>query len=105
MWPRLSPRVQLLAMVTVHFTRHLHSFFPKLEGTEVQIEASTVAEAIRALEALAPGLAFYLCDELGRLRTHVNIFVNIDRVKDRRGLSDRLRDGDTLWILQALSGG
>ncbi|MES2640622.1 MAG: MoaD/ThiS family protein [Myxococcota bacterium] len=92
-------------MVTVQFTRHLHSFFPKLEGTEVKIEAATVAEGIRALEALAPGLAFYLCDELGRLRTHVNIFVNTDRVKDRRGLSDPLRDGDTLWILQALSGG
>ena len=95
----------IAAVVTVQFTRHLHTFFPKLEGTEVQVEAATVAEAVRALEAQAPGIAFYLCDELGRLRTHVNIFVNIDRVRDRRGLSDPLSDGDTLWILQALSGG
>ena len=92
-------------MVTIQFTRHLHAYFPRLEGTDVRVEATTVAEALRAMEALAPGIGFYLCDELGRLRTHVNIFVNNDRIRDRRAMSDPLRDGDTLWILQALSGG
>lgn len=92
-------------MVTVQFTRHLYTFFPQLEGREVRVEARTVAEAVAALEVLAPGLAFYLCDELGRVRRHVNLFVNTERIRDRRTMSDPLAEGDTLWVLQALSGG
>lgn len=92
-------------MVRVQFTSHLYSYFPQLRGQEVQVEASTAAEAVRALDAIAPGIAFYLCDELGRLRTHVNLFIGTERIKDRRALRDPLRDGDTLWVLQSLSGG
>src|SRR5262245_36587342 len=40
------------SMVTVHLTRHLYSFFPQLEGKEITVEASTVGEVVRALEAL-----------------------------------------------------
>lgn len=92
-------------MIRIKLTRHLFSFFPKLEGQELMVDARTVAEAVDALEALAPGLKGYVCDELGRARTHVNFFVNKDMIRDRRGLSDPLAPGDTLWILQALSGG
>ena len=92
-------------MVTVVFTRHLFTFFPQLADKEVRVEADTVAQAVAALEGLAPGIGFYLCDELGRLRTHVNIFVGPDRIKDRRTMTDPLVPGDTLSIFQALSGG
>jgi molybdopterin converting factor small subunit len=92
-------------VVTVQVTRHLFTFFPALAEEEVRVEARTVAELVQALERRAPGIAFYLCDELGRLRTHVNIFVGVDRIKDRRGLGDPLSPGDTVHILQALSGG
>jgi len=92
-------------VITLQFTRHLFSFFPQLEGRVVQVEAQSVAEVVRALEALAPGIGFYLLDELGRVRTHVNIFVGPDRIRDRKTLSDRVQPGDTVWILQALSGG
>jgi sulfur-carrier protein len=92
-------------MPTVHLTRHLHSFFPQLAGLEIRVAASTVGEVIKALEALAPGIGFYLCDELGRLRTHVNIFVATQMIRDRRGLSDTVAPDDDVHILQALSGG
>lgn len=92
-------------MITVHLTRHLYSFFPHLEGKEITLEASTVAEVVRALEAVAPGIAFYICDERGRLRTHVNIFVDKEMIRDRRGLSDAVVPGGQVHILQALSGG
>lgn len=92
-------------MITVHLTRHLYSFFPHLEGKEITLEASTVAEVVRALEAVAPGIAFYICDEHGRLRTHVNIFVDKEMIRDRRGLSDAVVPGGQVHILQALSGG
>jgi molybdopterin converting factor small subunit len=92
-------------MVTVHLTRHLYAFFPDLEGKELAVEASTVAEVMRALEGIAPGIGFYLCDERGRLRTHVNVFVGKEMIRDRRGLSDPVASGDEVHVLQALSGG
>lgn len=92
-------------MVRVHFTRHLFQFFPHLAEAPVFVEGETVAELLRNLEPRAPGIGFYICDELGRLRIHVNIFVGTQMVKDRRTLSDAVPDGGEIHILQALSGG
>lgn len=92
-------------MVAVRLTHHLFSFFPQLAGKPIEVEASTVGEVVRALEDLAPGIGFYICDERGRLRTHVNIFVDKELIRDRRGLSDAVAPGTQVHILQALSGG
>ncbi len=92
-------------MVRVHLTRHLFAFFPQLEGRELEVEAATAAEVVRALEALAPGIHFYICDERGRLRTHVNIFIDKQMVRDRAGLTDAVPPDGEVHILQALSGG
>lgn len=92
-------------MVHVHLTRHLYAFFPHLEGRDLAVEGSTIGEVVKALEGVAPGLGFYVCDELGRLRTHVNIFVDKQMIRDRRGLSDPVPAGGHVHIMQALSGG
>jgi sulfur-carrier protein len=92
-------------MVQVHLTRHLFAFFPHLDQRTIEVDAADIAGVVRALEALAPGIGFYLCDERGRLRPHVNVFVGNDIIRDRRLLSDPVKPGDTVSILQALSGG
>ncbi len=92
-------------MIHVVLTRHLFAFFPALEGQEIRVEAATVADAVRSLEALAPGIAHYLVDETGRLRPHVNAFIGNSMIRDRRRLTDPLAPGDKLSILQSLSGG
>jgi hypothetical protein len=92
-------------MAKVELTRHLYTFFPHLEGRELIVEGSTVAEVVDGMEALAPGFAFYVCDERGRLRTHVNIFVENNRVADRARLTDRVEADSRIFIMQALSGG
>ena len=92
-------------MPRVELTRHLYRFFPALQGTEIVVEASTVAEVVRALDRMAPGFAFYVCDERGRLRTHVNVFIGDERIVDRERLSDRVAPDSCVFILQALSGG
>lgn len=89
----------------VELTKHLFQFFPDLAGKELVVEAVTVAEVVRALDAMAPGIAFYVCDERGRLRQHVNVFIGEEPVIDRRGLSDRVEPGSRVFIMQALSGG
>ena len=92
-------------MATVQLTRHLYQFFPALEGRELVVQAATVADVVRAMEEIAPGFAFYVCDERGRLRTHVNIFVGEERVADRGRLSDPVAPDSRVFIMQALSGG
>ncbi|HKI97005.1 MAG TPA: MoaD/ThiS family protein [bacterium] len=92
-------------MAKVQLTRHLYAFFPQLEGKELMVAGSTVADVVQGLEAIAPGFAFYVCDERGRLRTHVNIFVGEDRVADRARLTDRVQTDSRVFIMQALSGG
>jgi sulfur-carrier protein len=92
-------------MANVTVTKHLFSFFPKLEGTRLVVEASTVSEVIAAIDALAPGFAFYVCDERGRLRRHVNVFIEELPVADRVRLSDPVTPDANVFIMQALSGG
>jgi hypothetical protein len=92
-------------MAKVELTRHLYTFFPNLEGRDVLVEASTVADVVREVEKIAPGFAFYVCDELGRLRRHVNIFVEEERIADRWRLTDRVEANSRVFIMQALSGG
>ena len=92
-------------MAKVELTRHLYAFFPHLEGREIVVEARTLREVVGELEKLAPGFAFYVCDERGRLRTHVNMFIGEERAQDRAGLTDPVGADSRVFILQALSGG
>lgn len=60
------------------------------------------------LEAAFDGdeiLRGYVLDEQGRLRKHVNIYVDGALVRDRLRLSDPVAPGSEVYVLQALSGG
>jgi len=92
-------------MARVELTPHLFTFFPKLEGETLIVAGQTVAEVVNGLEAIAPGFAFYVCDERGRRRQPVNIFVGEARVADRATLGDPVAQDSRVLILQALSGG
>ncbi|QDV05138.1 hypothetical protein Poly30_06330 [Planctomycetes bacterium Poly30] len=92
-------------MAHVELTSHLYQFFPTLEGQKIVVDGASVREVVDALEALAPGFAFYVCDERGRVRQHVNIFIESERIQDRGTLTDAVRPDSRVFILQALSGG
>jgi molybdopterin synthase sulfur carrier subunit len=89
----------------VALTSHLFTYFPDLARGSIVVDAATVAEVVAALEQRAPGFAYYVCDELGRLRRHVNVFVENEMIHDRRSLSDRVGADSRVFIAQALSGG
>jgi molybdopterin synthase sulfur carrier subunit len=92
-------------MARVEVTRHLFTFFPSLNRRELIVPGGTVAEVLREVEKIAPGFAFYVCDERGRMRQHVNVFVDGRPIKDRGTLTDAVGDDARVLILQALSGG
>ena len=90
-------------MIKVNFTRALQRFHPDLGP--LAVDCSNVRDLINLLESSYPGLKHYLVDDRGSLRKHVNIFVQEKLVKDRTALTDTLRPGDEVYIMQALSGG
>ena len=90
-------------MAHVEFTPHLARYFPDLRTVEVA--AADVAALVTELERAHPGLADDLVDERGRLRKHVNVFVDGVVVRDREALRDPLTDHSRVYVAQALSGG
>jgi len=90
-------------MPVVKFTTNLKRFYPDLAPLDVK--ATTVAEALEAVEQSHQGLKDYIVDENGELRKHVNIFIGNDMIQDRLALGDALGDTDEMYIMQALSGG
>ena len=69
---------------------------------EVEAEGATVAELLDDLDRRYPGIRFRLVDEQDRVRPHMRVFVNREKVCE---LSVTLAPGDEVDILQALSGG
>ena len=74
-------------------------------AAEVEVEATNVQGVIDALEGKYKGVKSRLCDEDGRLRSYVRVFVNGE---DARGLGDAkapLKPGDSVSIVPAIAGG
>lgn len=92
-------------MPTVEMTRHLYRFFPQLENRTITVPTGSVAEILNVVNEMAPGFTDYVLDEHGALRRHVNLSINDTIVIDRKTLSDRVGEDDTVYIFQALSGG
>ena len=90
-------------MATIKFTRALKRFYPDLKTVEVRV--NTVADVLQNIDRHYPGLADYLVDEHGKLRQHVNIFINNSLIEDREHLSDQVGEHEEVYIMQALSGG
>lgn len=95
--PAAVPRVKVL------LPRSLRDFWGGAASAEV--DAASVDAAVRALGDRWPGLAARIVDEQGRPRPHVHLFVNEVAVHARDLASVQLREGDTLHVLPAVSGG
>jgi sulfur-carrier protein len=72
---------------------------------EVEVEGSTVGDALKALDAAHPGMADRLFDEAGNLRRFVNVFVADEDVRFLDGLATPVSPGQTLSIVPAVAGG
>ena len=92
-------------MATVEITRHLHRFFPALQGGALEVAGGPVREVLRAVDAAAPGFTDYVLDERGALRRHVALSIDGRVVVDRETLSDRVGDASVVHVFQALTGG
>jgi hypothetical protein len=69
------------------------------------VPGATVIEALEAYFERHPRVRGYVVDEQGALRRHVVVFIDGEQARDRDRLSDPLRDGAEIYVMQALSGG
>ena len=72
---------------------------------EVEVEAASVGDALKALDAAHPGLADRLFDDSGQLRRFVNVFLADEDVRFLEGLATPIAEGQTLSIVPAVAGG
>jgi len=89
--------------VTIHVFGQLREYCGGRE--QLAVSAGTVRSALDALEQSEPKLYRNLCDETGRVRRHLNVFVNSDNVRDLNGVDTVLSAGDVVTFLPAVSGG
>ena len=68
---------------------------------ELELEGSTVAEVLKALERRHPDVRGWILDEHGQIREHINVFVNKEYGRE----DTAVRESDRLHILPAISGG
>lgn len=92
-------------MPNVEMTPHLYRFFPQLKHQTITVPAGSVANALSAINSIAPGFTDYILDEHGALRRHINLSINNTVIVDKKTLSDCIPEDGTVYIFQSLSGG
>jgi sulfur-carrier protein len=90
-------------MAIVKFTYALEKFFPGIKA--IPTKGNTLQEILDEVEVRYPKIQNYLLDDQGKLRNHVNIFIDGNMIIDRAGLSDAFLPTSEIYIIQALSGG
>lgn len=72
---------------------------------EVEVSGGNVKLVIEDLEKKFPGFKERLCDENGKLRRFVNIYLNDEDVRFLQGEETPVKDGDQISIIPAIAGG
>lgn len=72
---------------------------------KVEVAPGTVSMVIAQVDRLHPGIATRVLDDQGRVRQHVNLFLNEESVKGKDISKLEVRAGDRLQILPSVSGG
>ena len=75
------------------------------DKAEVQVEGSTLREALESLASQNPEFKTRLMDDAGELRRFVNVYVNEEDVRFLQKLDTPLKDGDEVSIVPAIAGG
>ena len=68
---------------------------------EHELEGATAVDLLAALERRHPDLGGWILDERGRIRRHINVYVNGERADEQTAV----RSADRVEVLPAITGG
>jgi molybdopterin synthase sulfur carrier subunit len=72
---------------------------------EVDAQGNNVRSIVEDLEKNYPGIKERICDESGKVRRFVNVYVNGDDIRFLQNLETALKEGDNISIVPAIAGG
>ncbi|AFY31262.1 MoaD/ThiS family protein [Calothrix sp. PCC 7507] len=78
--------------------------FTNNEAT-LESSGSNISELLDSLEKSFPGIKSRLCDEQGKPRRFLNLYVNSEDIRFLEGTETVLKDGDEVSIVPAVAGG
>jgi MoaD family protein len=90
-------------MSKIHIPTPLRQYVGKQASVDVQ--GSTVAEAMNALVSQHPDLRKHLYTEEGKLRAFVNLYLNDEDIRYLQKEATALKDGDNISIVPSIAGG
>jgi len=73
--------------------------------SEVNVEATTVREALDKLTETYVDLQKHLFTEKNTLRSFVNVYVGEDDIRQKEGLATTLGENDTIMLVPSIAGG
>ena len=79
----------------------------KFTGGAESVTASgaTVAAVVQDVEGRHPGLKERICDDAGKVRRFVNVYVNGEDIRFLSSLDTPVKEGDEISIVPAIAGG
>lgn len=87
--------------VKVHLTANLQKYFSK---PQFETQASSVLDLLKKMDKERAHFSTYILEDDHSVRRHVNIFIN-GKLIAKTETNTPLQSGDTVHIMQALSGG
>ena len=72
---------------------------------EVVLGGMTVDDVLQNAVSQYPALKFHLFDSAGKIRRHINIFVNDQSIRELDGLKTHLEENDRVILMASISGG
>ena len=75
------------------------------EQEVVQADGTNIQEILNHLDTTYPGLKERICDENGKVRRFVNIFINDEDIRFLEEQTTKVKEGDEISIVPAIAGG
>ena len=72
---------------------------------EVNAQGANIKSVVEDLDKNYPGIKERICDETGKIRRFVNVYVNGDDIRFLQNLETSLKEGDNISIVPAIAGG
>ena len=74
-------------------------------NSDIEVDATTVRDALAALEKKHPGIAAKVFDNTGSVKPFIRIYVGPDDIGSLSGLDTNVGSRDEISIIPAIAGG